>query len=231
MFWGVLSALLEWLFCRRCWGHCSPWSTASESWLLPSPAVLTLGTVLQSNPAPSWPLLRLSSLGRETPLLSEGLSATLASCTWQHTTGLSFQIQEVDRALLPHPCSAGEWKNSGRLSEVFRACPQVWDVARLQFSFSSAAYLAGFSLNVPSVFDLNIFASSKVFWKEMLHHYQWELSSSLVSWFHCPTKLTEAKWSCLVILISFFFFILFLIFLTFSFPQSDLSSFLVAMDL
>lgn len=231
MFWGVLPALLEWLFPRRCWGRCSPWSTASESWLLHSVAILTLGTFLQSNPASSQPLPRLSSLGRGSSLLSEGLSAALASCAWQHTTGLSFQIQEVDRALLPHPCSAGEWKKSGRLSEALRARPQVWDVARLQFSFSSAAYLAGFSLNIPSVFNLNIFASSKVFWKEMLHHYQWELSSSLVSWFHCPSKLTEAKWSCLVILISFFFLILFLIFLTFSFPQPDLSSFLVAMDL
>ena len=160
-----------------------------------------------------------------------GLLAASASCARQHTTGLSFQIREVDRVLLPHPCSAVEWKKSGRLSEALRACPQVWDVARLQFSFSSAAYLAGFSLNIPSVFDLNIFASSKVFWKEMLHHYQWELSSSRVSWFHCPSKLTEAKWSCLVILISFFFLILFLIFLTISFPQPDLSSFLVAMDL
>ena len=70
MFWGVLPALLEWLFPRRCWGHCSPWSTASESWLLLSPAFLTLGTFLQSNPAASQPLLRLFSLGRGTPPLS-----------------------------------------------------------------------------------------------------------------------------------------------------------------
>lgn len=185
VFWAFfLPVLLEWPFPRRCWGCCSPWSTAAESWILLSPAILILGTLLQCNPAASLPLLKLPSLRRGTPLLSQGLSAASASlCPATHHRAL-FPGSRSGSGLASSSLLCKWVKEVRRLSEALGACPQVWDVARLQFSFPSAAC---FSLDVPGVFHLYIFASSEVFWKEMLHHYQWELLSSLVSWFHCPS--------------------------------------------
>lgn len=135
VFWGVLPALLEWLFlrgagatavlgaqhqshgCFTAQSHSNPWDLpAVQSCLQPASA-----KALQP--------------GRGTSLLSEGLSAALASRARSNTPQGFLSRFKKDWALLPHPCSAGEWKKSEDWSEALRARPQVWDVARAAVQF------------------------------------------------------------------------------------------------
>lgn len=87
--------------------------------------------------------------------------------------------------------SEGSQEDWGRSLEHIPKC-ELW-LGRSSASHQQLTWL--FSLDVPSVGDLNIFASGKVFWKEMFHHSNESCRVLLFpGWISCPL-LQSTNWS------------------------------------